>query len=139
MARKKLKIMSPIISVSGLSKIYDGGFEALKDLSLDIDTGEIIALLGPNGAGKTTLISTICGLVSVSTGTVRVGGYDIVDDYRESRRLVGLVPQEVALEPFETVINTVGFSRGLFGYPPNPRLLRVFCANSRSGISVIIR
>ena len=123
MARKKLKIMSPIISVSGLSKIYDGGFEALKDLSLDIDTGEIIALLGPNGAGKTTLISTICGLVSVSTGTVRVGGYDIVDDYRESRRLVGLVPQEVALEPFETVINTVSFSRGLFGYPPNPQII----------------
>jgi len=115
--------MTPIISVSGLSKIYDGGFEALKNLSLDIRAGEIIALLGPNGAGKTTLISAICGLVSVSSGTVRVGGFDIVDDYRDSRRLVGLVPQEVVLEPFETVINTVSFSRGLFGYPSHPELV----------------
>jgi len=115
--------MAPIISVTGLSKKYDGGFEALKNLSLDIETGEIIALLGPNGAGKTTLISAICGLVSIAAGSVKVGGFDIVDDYRNSRRLVGLVPQEVVLEPFETVINTVSFSRGLFGYPANPALI----------------
>jgi len=115
--------MAPIISVTGLSKKYDGGFEALKNLSLDIETGEIIALLGPNGAGKTTLISAICGLVSITAGSVKVGGFDIVDDYRNSRRLVGLVPQEVVLEPFETVINTVSFSRGLFGYPANPALI----------------
>jgi len=115
--------MAPIISVTGLSKKYDGGFEALKNLSLDIETGEIIALLGPNGAGKTTLISAICGLVSITVGSVKVGGFDIVDDYRNSRRLVGLVPQEVVLEPFETVINTVSFSRGLFGYPANPALI----------------
>lgn len=108
--------MGGIISISGLSKIYAGGYQALNNVSLDIEAGEIIALLGPNGAGKTSLISVICGLVTPSSGTVKIDGFDIVDDYRAARQLIGLVPQEVALEPFETVLNTVNFSRGLFGY-----------------------
>ncbi|NNE22567.1 MAG: ABC transporter ATP-binding protein [Rhizobiales bacterium] len=112
--------MPPIISVSNLSKTYDGGHEALKDVSLDIERGEILALLGPNGAGKTTLISIICGIVSASGGNVTVDGHDIVSDYRHTRSLIGLVPQEITLEPFETVSNTVNFSRGLFGKPRNP-------------------
>lgn len=108
-------VMPEILSVRDLKKTYDGGFEALKGVSLDIEEGEILALLGPNGAGKTTLISTICGLTVPSSGTVTVGGHDIQTDYRAARRLIGLVPQEVMLEPFEKVINTVRFSRGLFG------------------------
>ncbi|SNS21428.1 ABC transporter ATP-binding protein [Tropicimonas sediminicola] len=107
--------MAPIISITDLSKTYEGGFEALKGVSLDIEEGEILALLGPNGAGKTTLISTICGLVSPTRGSVTVGGHDILHEYRAARSLIGLVPQEIALEPFEKVINTVRFSRGLFG------------------------
>tara|TARA_B110000503_G_scaffold136532_1_gene219002 strand:+ start:262 stop:1161 length:900 start_codon:yes stop_codon:yes gene_type:complete len=98
-----------------LTKSYDGGFTALKGVSLEIEEGEIIALLGPNGAGKTTLISTICGITRPTSGTVTVGGYDIITAYRGARNLVGLVPQEISLEPFEKVINTVRFSRGLFG------------------------
>jgi ABC-2 type transport system ATP-binding protein len=111
--------MSPIVQVENLSKTYDGGFEALKNVSLEIEQGEILALLGPNGAGKTTLISTICGISNPSSGRVRVGGHDVVDDWRQARRLIGLVPQEINLEPFEFVGNTVRFSRGLFGKARN--------------------
>lgn len=107
--------MSPILRISDLRKSYESGFEALKGVSLEINEGEIIALLGPNGAGKTTLISTICGITSATSGTVMVGGHDIQTEFRAARQMIGLVPQEVALEPFETVINTVRFSRGLFG------------------------
>jgi ABC-2 type transport system ATP-binding protein len=112
--------MHPIISINGLSKTYAGGFHALKAVDLDIYEGEILALLGPNGAGKTTLISIICGIVNPSTGSVSVGGYDIVRDYRRSRSLIGLVPQELTTDAFETVWATVSHSRGLFGKPPNP-------------------
>lgn len=111
---------STILSIQELSKRYAGGFEALKSVSLDIKAGEIIALLGPNGAGKTTLISTICGLVQPSTGRVLVAGHDITKDYRVTRSLIGLVPQELTTDSFETVWNTVTFSRGLFGKAPNP-------------------
>ena len=109
--------MASILSVRDVKKVFDGGHEALKSVSLEIEEGEILALLGPNGAGKTTLISIICGMVNPTGGTVRVGGYDIIDDFREARRLIGLVPQEINLEPFERVLNTVRFSRGLFGKP----------------------
>lgn len=109
--------MSPIVSVQGLTKRYSSGFEALKSVNLDIKDGEIIALLGPNGAGKTTLISTICGITKPTSGIITVGGFDTIKDFRAARNLVGLVPQEINLEPFETVINTVRFSRGLFGKP----------------------
>lgn len=107
--------MSAIISIKDLCKTYSGGQVALDDVSLDIDEGEILALLGPNGAGKTTLISAVCGLVRVTIGSVSVAGYDIAEDYRAARSMIGLVPQEITIEPFETVINTVQFSRGLFG------------------------
>lgn len=107
--------MTEIVQVNGLRKVYDGGFVALKGVDLAIREGEILALLGPNGAGKTTLISALCGITSPTGGTALIGGHDIVTGYRAARRLVGLVPQEVALEPFEKVINTVNFSRGLFG------------------------
>jgi len=109
--------MPAILSISNLHKVYADGFEALRDVSLDIEEGEIIALLGPNGAGKTTLISTICGITTPTFGTVTVAGHDILSEYRAARSLVGLVPQEISLEPFERVINTVRFSRGLFGKP----------------------
>jgi ABC-2 type transport system ATP-binding protein len=115
--------MSAIVQVRDLKKTYDDGFEALKGVTLDIEEGEIIALLGPNGAGKTTLISTICGITSPTSGRVTVGGNDIVRDYRAARKLIGLVPQEVSIEPFEYVKNTVRFSRGLFGKPQDPGLL----------------
>ena len=107
--------MANILEIKDLRKSYDGGFEALKGVNLEIEEGEIIALLGPNGAGKTTLISTICGITSATSGDVKVAGNCIKDDFRAARSLIGLVPQEVALEPFEKVINTVRFSRGLFG------------------------
>jgi len=107
--------MQPIISIKGLSKTYAEGFQALKKVDLDIAAGEIHALLGPNGAGKTTLISIICGIVSPSSGTVTIDGFDIISDYRATRELIGLVPQELTLGAFETVWNTVSFSRGLFG------------------------
>ncbi|MDF1874110.1 ABC transporter ATP-binding protein [Vannielia sp.] len=107
--------MAPIISIKNLQKTYDGGFTALHGVDLDIEDGEILALLGPNGAGKTTLISAICGLVSPTGGSVTVAGHDIVTDYRAAREMIGLVPQEISIEPFETVINSVRFSRGLFG------------------------
>ena len=115
--------MAAILSVKDLRKVYDGGFEALKGVSLDIEEGEILALLGPNGAGKTTLISTVCGLVTPSSGSVTVGGHDILRDYRAARSLIGLVPQEVVVEQFETVRNTVRLSRGLFGKPRNDALV----------------
>jgi len=107
--------MTPILRIDALGKTYAGGFTALNDVSLDIAEGEILALLGPNGAGKTTLISTVCGITQPSSGHVRVGGFDIIAQYRQARRLIGLVPQEINLEPFEKVVNTVRFSRGLFG------------------------
>lgn len=109
-----------VISIADLSKTYATGFEALKSVSLEIERGEILALLGPNGAGKTTLISIVCGIVTPSAGTVTVGGHDIVRDYRESRKMIGLVPQELTTDAFETVWATVSHSRGLFGKKPNP-------------------
>lgn len=107
--------MSDILQISGLSKFYANGFHALKNINLNVHEAEIFALLGPNGAGKTTLISTICGISRFSAGLVKMAGYDIVQQYRAARSLIGLVPQELALEPFETVENTLRFSRGLFG------------------------
>tara|TARA_R110002167_G_scaffold1426_1_gene6547 strand:+ start:24467 stop:25393 length:927 start_codon:yes stop_codon:yes gene_type:complete len=111
--------MTSIVSVRALRKAYSSGFEALKGVSLEIEEGEILALLGPNGAGKTTLISTICGITLPTSGSVTVGGHDTQSGYRAARDLIGLVPQEINLEPFETVMNTVRFSRGLFGKPRN--------------------
>ncbi|MGE0767279.1 MAG: ABC transporter ATP-binding protein [Hyphomicrobiaceae bacterium] len=120
--------MQSIIEIAGLSKTYASGFVALKSIDLTIREGEIFALLGPNGAGKTTLISIICGIVNKSTGSVSIGGYDNVLEPRRARNLVGLVPQELSTDAFETVFNTVSFSRGLFGKEPSPayieRLLR---------------
>jgi ABC-2 type transport system ATP-binding protein len=107
--------LSEIITVSSLVKKYDNKFLALNGLDLNINQGEIIALLGPNGAGKTTLISTICGLTSITSGKIEVNGFDVIKDYRQTREIIGLVPQELALEPFEKVINSVRFSRRLFG------------------------
>lgn len=111
--------MSAIVSVQNVHKQYDGGHKALSGVNLDINKGEILALLGPNGAGKTTLISAICGLTKPSSGQIFVDNFDVERDFRKARYLIGLVPQEIALEPFETVMNTVSFSRGLFGHPPN--------------------
>ena len=111
--------MSPIIEVQHLIKSYADGHRALNDVSLSIESGEVLALLGPNGAGKTTLISIICGLTTITQGKVSVGGFDIVKDYRQARSLIGLVPQELMLEPFETVLATVSLSRGLFGCKPD--------------------
>ena len=112
--------MTSFISVARLSKTYASGFRALVDVDLAIRRGEILALLGPNGAGKTTLISVICGIVTPSAGTVSVDGHDIIADYRKTRAMIGLVPQELTTDAFETVWDTVSFSRGLFGYAPNP-------------------
>ncbi len=113
-------LVRPIISVADLSKIYASGFQALKNIDLDIRRGEIFALLGPNGAGKTTLINIICGIVNPTGGVVLAGGHDIISEYRAARSLIGLVPQELTTDAFETVWATVTFSRGLFGKPPNP-------------------
>ena len=115
--------MQPIVSISNLSKTYASGHRALKDVTLDIAHGEILALLGPNGAGKTTLISIICGIVNASSGSVTVVGHDIVADYRTTRSMIGLVPQELTLGAFDTVWNTLCFSRGLFGKQSNPAYL----------------
>jgi ABC-2 type transport system ATP-binding protein len=112
--------MESIVSIKHLNKQYAGGFQALKDVSLDIRKGEILALLGPNGAGKTTLISVVCGIVNPSSGSVRVAGYDIIKDFRQTRSLIGLVPQELTTDAFESVWSTVSFSRGVYGKPPNP-------------------
>jgi ABC-2 type transport system ATP-binding protein len=113
-------MMTPAISVSNLNKIYTSGFQALKDVSLDIRHGEIFALLGPNGAGKTTLIGIICGIVNPTSGMVKVDGHEIISDYRQARSLIGLVPQELTTDAFETPPATLRFSRGLFGKPANP-------------------
>ena len=112
--------MTPIITVADLSKTYAGGFKALENIQLDIQPGEIFALLGPNGAGKTTLINIICGIANPSHGSVAVGGHDIIKSYRAARSLIGLVPQELHTDAFESVWATVSFSRGLFGKPKNP-------------------
>ena len=113
--------MTDQISINNLSKVYDNGFEALKKINLNIKKGEIFAMLGPNGAGKTTLISIICGIVRPSSGKVTVDDFDIIDDYRETRSRIGLVPQELTLEQFETVFNNVSYSRGLYGKKPDPK------------------
>ncbi|MXQ08593.1 ATP-binding cassette domain-containing protein [Alphaproteobacteria bacterium GH1-50] len=114
--------MSAIVQIKDVRKAYDDGFEALKGVNLDIEEGEILALLGPNGAGKTTLISTICGIVNPTSGSITVGGHDVVEGYREARKLIGLVPQDINLQPLEFVMNNVNFSRGLFGKPRNDAL-----------------
>src|SRR5881227_3184096 len=116
----KVAPMPPIISISNLTKTYGSGLKALKSIDLEIRKGEIFALLGPNGAGKTTLISIVCGIVNPTSGKVLVDGHDIVADYRAARSLIGLVPQELTTDAFESVWNTVSFSRGLFGRAPNP-------------------
>ena len=115
--------MNNILSISGLNKTYQSGFQALKNINLEISKGEIFALLGQNGAGKTTLISIICGIVSPSNGEVLVDGHNIISNYREARELIGLVPQELSTDAFETVWNTVTFSRGLYGKAPNPEFI----------------
>ena len=111
------------ISINNLSKTYKNGFHALKNVSLNIKKGEILAMLGPNGAGKTTLISIICGIVTPSSGKVDVDGFDIIKDYRETRSKIGLVPQELTLENFETVFNNVSYTRGLYGKAPDPKYI----------------
>jgi ABC-2 type transport system ATP-binding protein len=115
--------MPPVISIKGVAKSYATGFQALKLVNLDIERGEIFALLGPNGAGKTTLINIVCGIVTASAGTVTADGHDIVRDYRAARSMIGLVPQELSTDAFETVWATVSFSRGLFGRAPNPQFI----------------
>ena len=110
-----------LITIDGLSKVYDNGFNALKTVNLNIKQGEIIAMLGPNGAGKTTLISIVCGIVKPTSGVITVDGFDIIKDYRETISRIGLVPQEISLEQFETVFNNVTYSRGLYGKKPNPQ------------------
>lgn len=115
--------MPDIVEITDLRKAYGDGFEALKGVTLKIKQGEILALLGPNGAGKTTLISTVCGITTATGGTVKVGGHDTITDYRAARGMIGLVPQEINLEPFEKVISTVRFSRGLFGKPKDDAAL----------------
>ena len=115
--------MPPVIAVANLSKTYASGFRALRNVNLEIRRGEIFALLGPNGAGKTTLISIVCGIVKPTKGTVLANGYDIVADYRAARSAIGLVPQELTTDAFESVWDTVSFSRGLFGKPPRPALI----------------
>ncbi len=112
--------MAPIVSIRNLTKAYSNGFQALKGVNLDIEQGEILALLGPNGAGKTTMISIVCGIVNPSGGEVKVAGHDVVRDFHQTRRLIGLVPQELTTDQFETVWNTVVFSRGLHGCKPDP-------------------
>ena len=111
--------MPSVVSIQHVSKIFSDGFKALDGVDLEIKDSEILALLGPNGAGKTTLISIICGISSLTTGKILVGGYDVEAQYRKAREMIGLVPQEIALEPFETVMNSIRFSRGLFGKPKN--------------------
>jgi len=116
-------MLQEFISINNLSKTYKNGFHALKNVSLNIKKGEILAMLGPNGAGKTTLISIICGIVTPSSGKVNVDGFDIIKDYRETRSKIGLVPQELTLENFETVFNNVSYTRGLYGKAPDPKYI----------------
>ena len=133
------------IIIKNLSKVYKNGFNALKTINLNIKKGEIFAMLGPNGAGKTTLISIICGIVKPSSGKVTVDGFDIIDDYRETRSRIGLVPQELTLEQFETVFNNVSYSRGLYGKKPDPKHIEKILKQlslwdkKRSKIETIIR
>lgn len=115
--------MSSIVTIEGLKKTYEGGFEALKGIDLEIESGEVLALLGPNGAGKTTLISIICGISKLTGGRVSIGGHDVERDFRAARELIGLVPQELTVEGFETVMSTVRFTRGLFGKKPDDALI----------------
>lgn len=115
--------MAPVLSIRGLSKSYKGGLQALKTVDLDIEKGEIFALLGPNGAGKTTLINAVCGIVTPTTGQITAAGYDTQKQYRHARALIGLVPQEMHIDIFETVWAVTNYSRGLFGLPPNPALI----------------
>ena len=115
--------MRPVISIKNLTKTYAGGFEALKSVNLEINRGEMFGLLGPNGAGKTTLINIVCGIANKTSGTVLVDGHDNVDEYRATRSRIGLVPQEIPTESFETTFNVCRFSRGLFGKPDNPDFL----------------
>jgi ABC-2 type transport system ATP-binding protein len=122
-------IMQPIVEVSNLAKTYASGFQALKNINLDIRRGEIFALLGPNGAGKTTLINIICGIVNPTQGVVLADGHDIASEYREARSLIGLVPQELTTDAFETIWATLTFSRGLFGKPPNPSYIEKVLRN----------
>ncbi len=133
--------MQAIISIKNLSKTYATGFRALSNVDLEIRRGEIFALLGPNGAGKTTLIGTVCGIVKPSTGSIQVGGYDIATDFRAARAMIGLVPQELTTDAFETVWDTVSFSRGLFGKPPNPahieKVLRDLSLWNRKGNKIM--
>src|SRR5688572_2028550 len=117
--------MTPAISIQRLSKTYDNGFKALDDITLEVGKGEIFALLGPNGAGKTTLIGAVCGIVKLSAGTVEVFGHNNVEKYRRAREYIGLVPQELTTDAFESVWNTVSFSRGLFGKPANPAYIEL--------------
>ena len=112
------------IIISNLSKVYDNGFNALKNINFKVKQGEILAMLGPNGAGKTTLISVICGIVTPSSGSVTIDGFDIIENYRETRSRIGLVPQELNLESFETVFNNVAYSRGLYGKPPKAEYIK---------------
>ncbi len=121
--RRKRRVLAPIITIRGLTKRYASGFQALNGVDLDIERGEIFALLGPNGAGKTSLINIVCGVARRTAGEVRVGRFDIVKDYRASRAMIGLVPQELATDAFESVLATVRFSRGLFGRAPDPALI----------------
>ena len=124
----------PIISVTGLNKVYASGHVALRDVNLEIRQGEILALLGPNGAGKTTLIGIICGIVRPSSGLVLADGHDVVRDYRAARKLIGLVPQELSTDAFETVRATVAFSRGLFGHSANPaRIEKILRESLKTG------
>ena len=125
--------MSVVIEIKALTKTYAGGFQALKHVDLSINRGEIFALLGPNGAGKTTLINIVCGIVNKTGGTVRVDGHDIVSDFRQARAKIGLVPQELPAESFETVWNSCHFSRGLFGRPANPAHVEMFSSPCRFG------
>lgn len=130
--------MSTILSIKGLNKTYTGGFQALKDINLEIKKGEIFALLGPNGAGKTTLIGCVCGVVNPTSGEILVNDHNINENFRLTRTLIGLVPQELTVEMFEPVLDTVNFSRGLFGMPPNPNhieniLKKLTLWNKRNG------
>ena len=115
--------MPDFLTIDALSKNYANGFEALKTINLRVEEAEILALLGPNGAGKTTLISTICGISKLTSGKITLAGHDIVQNYRAARKMIGMVPQELSLEPFETVMNTLRFSRGLFGKAPDDSYL----------------
>ena len=133
------------IVINDLSKVYDNGFDALKKVNLKVKQGEILAMLGPNGAGKTTLINIICGIVTPSSGSVIIDGFDIIKDYRETRSRIGMVPQELNLENFETVFDTVSYSRGLYGKSPKPEHIEKILNDlslwdkKRSKVKTIIR